>query len=553
MHANAGRRLVAAVGFLAVCASTLMACSNTMDARSDEQPQSPPATAPPKPGGHLVYGLESDPNGLDPTRNAWDNSGIELANALYDPLVAIDAQGRPQPYLAESFTSSPDFLSWVFKLRPGVVFSNGDPLDATALLGFVDGLRKSAITGPGTAPISDVRALDDLSIKISLKSPWATLPVLLSGQGGYVVSPKQIADVDGTSHPIGTGPFILRNWEINKKFELVKNQRYWRTGLPYLDAVDFVVEDQGRKRIERLQTGDMDATALSSLWELQTLDEVVARNTDSPQIAVEKDTGDAEKNAILFNTLKPPLNDVRVRQAIAYATDIPTIARDNGWPLDRLAQGPIEQASPYFSPANYPTYDLEKAKALLREYLNDSRVRNRPREVTFTITSPVAANEGPGFVAQLVDQWAKAGIKAKVNYVDLKQSVRLAVLGEFETIVFRYFAAPDPDVFWHFFVSDTVADTGLSLNFARLRNPDITAGMNEGRSTTDVDARKKAYAKVQKGLAEQLPYLWMQRSEWRVASTPRVRAAHNVTLPDGSPAAPFLAGTYRLTETWLDR
>src|SRR6185503_11840943 len=105
------------------------------------------------------------------------------------------------------------------------------------------------------------------------------------------------------------------------------------------------------------------------------------------------DMGDAEKTAIAFNTTKPPLNDLRVRQAIAYATDIPDLATRNGWPLDRLAQGPLNPASPYFAPATYPGHDLERAKALVREYLNDPKVRNRPREITFTMLAPIAGAE----------------------------------------------------------------------------------------------------------------------------------------------------------------
>jgi ABC-type transport system substrate-binding protein len=541
-------RVAAVVGIMAVCAGGLAGCSG-LD--SDARPAGPTTpVAAPKPGGRIVFGLEADPNGLDPTRNAWDPSGLQLANALYDPIAAIDADGVAQPYLVESFTPAPDYKRWTFKLRPGITFSNGDPLDAPALAEFVNALRKSAITGPPTQMISELKVVDPLTVDMFTSRPWATLPVHLAGQGGYVVSPKQIADTEGTSKPIGTGPFTLTHWDIDKKFELVRNPRYWREGLPYLDGIDFVVVPDGRDRVAMLERGEMDATSLTQLWDLKALDEAVVRNRAGSRLQVENDNGDAEKTSIMFNALKPPLNDVRVRRAIAHATDVPGLAARNGWPLASLAQGPVSPESPFFSPAPYPAFDPAEARRLIQDYLKDTKVRPRPKEVAFTVTAP---DFGAELMNQLVAQWAQVGIKARLDYTDVKQTVRQAVLGNFDAMLFRYFAAADFDLLWHFFVDDTIATEGISINFGRLRNKDITTGMNEARATLDAGTRKQAYARVQNAFADQMPYLWMQRSEWRLASTARVRDAHNVTLPDGRPARPLNAGTLRLVQTWVDR
>jgi ABC-type transport system substrate-binding protein len=330
----------------------------------------------------------------------------------------------------------------------------------------------------------------------------------------------------------------------------VRNPRYWRAGLPYLDGVTFAVDEVGRNRVEHLQAGTLDVSAFSFDWDLASLDQAVAAQGPTPQLAVDRDPGDAEKTHIVFNTTRPPLNDLRVRQALAYATDPLDIARRNGWPLDRRAQGPLDPASPYFASAPYPTYNLDRARALVREYLSDTRVPNRPREIAFTLT---AANIDNAFVTDLAEQWAKVGIKASITYVDVKQIVRLVVTGNHDASVFRYFASVDPDVLWHFFVNDTIVDGGISLNFAHLRSAALTDAMNQGRSTLDVRTRQVAYARAQQIMAEQLPMVWLQRTEWRIAHRPRVRDARNVTLPDGAPALPYMAGTYRLTETWLDR
>jgi peptide/nickel transport system substrate-binding protein len=543
------RRVAAMLGIVAMSAASLTGCGGTLESDLPPDAVSVTPSSVPKPGGHLVFGLESDPNGFDPTRNAWDNAGIQVANALYDPLVAIDAEGKAQPYLAQSFSANGDYTGWTLRLRPNIRFSNGEELNSDALVAFVNALRGSPITGPPAQIISDVRAVDPLTVQVTTSRPWATLPMLLSGQGGYVVSATQLTDPDGHSKPVGTGPFTLSGWDQDKEIRLVRNPRYWRAGLPYLDAVDFVIQPLGNRRVEMLLSGDMDATAVSLPWDVQALESVMSNPDQAARLSVERDVGDSEKSFLMFNTQKRPLNDVRVRQALAYATDMDALAAVQGWLPEDRARGPFSPGSPYYTAADYPSYDPEKARSLLREYLADTDVRGR-KEVTFKLLAPSVGSDG---LNALIDQWKQVGINVQLTIVDVKTAVRLAVFGEYDAMMLRYFASPDPDVLWHFFANDTIADTGISLNFTRLRNDDISSGMNEGRATQDPAIRRAAYAKTQRALAEQMPYLWLNRTQWRIVTTTRVHDAHNLTLPSGGAAMPLLAGTHRLTETWVSR
>ena len=256
---------------MTLSAGVLAGCSPT-DILSGGPPEVTATTGRPQEGGRLVYGIDADPNGLDPTRNAWDNVGILLANALYDPVAAFDADGAPQPYLAESLLPAPDFRSWTISIRPAVRFSDGDRLDAAAVVTFIDAVRRSPITGPATQMIVGVEAVDGLQVRVTLSRPWATMPALLAGQGGYIVSPKQLANPNGHSEPIGTGPFVLRHWEQDHVFKLVRNPGYWRAGLPLLDAVEFVVVPDGRSRIEMVQGGRADVTRSRrrGIWPIST-------------------------------------------------------------------------------------------------------------------------------------------------------------------------------------------------------------------------------------------------------------------------------------------
>jgi peptide/nickel transport system substrate-binding protein len=543
VHRSSWRTILAV---MAMACLLVAGCAGQDRAQSAAEPVSTTTTVPkPKPGGRIVYGIESDPNGLDPTRNAWDTAGILLANALYDPIAAFDAQGHIQPYLVESFTPAADFRSWTFTLRPDVSFHSGAKLDAPAMAVWLQKLRDSGITGPAAKLIRDVRVLDARTLVLAMSRPWASLPALLTGQGGFVVSPTQLADPKTSGErPDGTGPFKLRHWDIDKQFELVRNPNYWRKGLPYLDAVNFQVQSDGNQRAQAIERGDMDIAGFSYPAELTRIKAAAQRSeAGDRRFNLERDASDAPKEVVVLNTTKAPLDDVRIRQALSYATDARSLGEQHGWDLSLLGQGPFSPDSPFYSPAPYPAFDLDKAKALVRAYKAEKHVK----DVSFTLTGSVQRD----FLNQLVDQWALAGFKVKLDRVEPKTATRVAVLGSFEALQLRYYSANDPDVLWHFFVSETITPGGASLNFARMADPDVDAGMNDGRASPDLTVRRRAYAQVQAAMARDMAYIWLTRSEWQIASVARVHNAHNVTLPDGQPAMPFLYGTHNLTETWI--
>jgi ABC-type transport system substrate-binding protein len=349
--------------------------------------------------------------------------------------------------------------------------------------------------------------------------------------------------------PIGTGPFTVDRWDIGAAVHLIRNERYWRRaeGLPRLDGVEFRVVADGRTRIDLLERGDVDVISATDDGDLAALDG--ARTRQPGALRVETDPGDAEKSGIVFNTTVAPVNDRRIRQAIAWATDLKAIAAAEHWRSDEVAAGPLDPRSPFHEAVPYPQADVARAQALVREYLRDPKVKDRPRDGRIKVSLQAATDTD--LVNALVAQWARAGIDAEVSLIESKQLARVAVLGRFQLLFARSFAAPDPDVLWRFFVKD-MATAPLPLNFSRLADDELTAAMDAGRSTTDPAARKAAYARAQRVLAEQLPYLWLGRAQWRVARRVRVHDARNVTLPDGRAAMPFLAGTHRLTETWVD-
>jgi peptide/nickel transport system substrate-binding protein len=529
---------------------------NSQVAGTEEDDQS----APPERGGNLVYGIETDPNGLDPTRNAFDPTGIQVANAVYDPIAAFDASGTAQPYLAQSFepVDGTDYTSWRITLRPGVTFQSGRPLDAAAVKGYVEavtgeridpktGQKRASVTQDAAKYIERTEIVNPLEVLLHMRRPWATFPALLTGQGGYVISPEQLDNPDGHSVPDGTGPFRLRSWKVGQRMELVRNPTYWRSGLPYLDRVDFQVVTDGPTRIAGLERGTIDVVSAGYVNEVKAIDELVQSQQEhgsAAPIRIERDTGPSEAVFIMLNTVKKPLDNELVRQALAYATDAEALARDHGWSTDRIITGPFAPNSPWYAPSDFPRYDVEKARSLVNEYKRDTGATD--------ITFELLGISQPEMLRQLQQQWAAAGIHVTLNMTDFRKSVPIAVGGNYEAMQYRYFSAIDPDSLYHFFTTETRKPVGqISLNFTRFGNATIDDALAKGRSTTDVGTRREAYATLQQELGRHVPFIWMFRSEWVVARSARVRNARNVTLPDGKPALPFDTGTHRLTETWV--
>ncbi len=532
---------VAAVTTLIVLAFT--ACAQTAPSGDVTSPGAAPAGGPHS-GGLLAYGVETDPNGLDATRNAWDPVGLLVANTLFDTWAEFDANGVPQPYLAESWDHNKDFTRWTLRLRPGITFSDGEKLDADAAVKMTNAVRASAVTGRAAANIAAVAKVDDLTIVATMAKPWASFPALLTGQGGYVMAPKQLDDPSGFLHPIGTGPFVLRTWDSENVISVARNPRYWRhdergVQLPYLDGVDFHIIPDGQKRIADLRSGTIDATSVTNASDVQAMGALDGDRS----FTIAHDDGPTDTTFIMLNTSQAPLDDVRVRRAIAYATDVDALAEQNHWPKDRLADSPFAKGSTWYADTGFPRYDLAKAKELVGEY----EAEHGPIHLSLNGSFETA------LLQQLSDQWAQAGITATIAIADFKKSVILAVAGTYEADFFHYFGTADPDTLWHFWSSSTAMPNGqISLNFTRLGDPEIDQAIDEGRASPDPAVRKDAYRRVQQRFTDLVPYVWLYHMEWLLATRTGLHDVRNVTLPGGSPAADFDSGTHRLTETWIE-
>jgi peptide/nickel transport system substrate-binding protein len=543
------------LGVLALAGLIATGCSSASDNGADAGEQGVGATdftiAPegePQRGGTIVYGLEAETDGFNPTGNRWAVSGHMVAQAVFDSLTALDVNAEPQPYLAESVEPNDDYTVWTITLRSGVTFHDGSPVNADAVKATLEGHKASALTGSAVTPIQSIAVTDELTAEITMDQPWAAFPAALTSQVGYVVAPVMLDDAtkDAASRaPVGSGPFKYKEWVPNSRWVGERNENYWQEGLPYLDGVEFRPITQVRSRFNSLQTGEiqmMHTTDPAVISELRTAGE-------AGQLQLVEDRGEGEESFVLLNLQNAPLDDVRIRQALAYATDTETYNEviNNG--VSVVANNLFNPSSPWRVDTEYPTFNLERATELVEEYKADTGAT----EVRFRL-STTPTPETQRSVQLLQQQWAEAGITVDITTVDQSAFITTAIVSDFDANLWRQYGAPDPDVDLVWWTSG--ANNGNILNFPNMFDPQIDDALQRGRRSADPDERKQAYADFQKRFNEIIPVIWLNHTLWAVAADNSVRGIGNGVLPDGQEAYPLggvgtFGGVHRLTQTWL--
>jgi peptide/nickel transport system substrate-binding protein len=434
-------------------------------------------------------------------------------------------------------------------VRPNVLFHDGTPCDGAALLTNFEAQKASLLLGTLIlVPILDsITQSGPLSVTLNLKSPWVSFPLYLAGgiggQSAYMCAPSMLsAPNGGTSKPVGTGPFVFKEWVPNSHFTATANPHYWRPGLPYLDEVTFKPIIDEEARAEALKSGTIDIMI-----------------SDTPQIIVQfrgnKDyayiddgthvVGEPDMNCILLNLGATPFNNPLVRRAAAMAINRPQYAKEIDDNVLPVSDGLFTPGSPYYSKTAYPAYNPTEAKKLVKQV---EKSTGKPVTFTFGSTNGPAAEREQQYLQQA---WQEVGFVVKGTIVEQDDLINNALAGTFEALEWRQFGAVDPDLNYIFWSTTTILSSSLSINMARNQDPQLQAALTLGRQSTDPAVRAKAYQTVNKRFAIDLPYLWTDRAVWSVESTLKVQNWNNPTTPSGAAAYGMIGGSIWPTQIWL--
>ena len=210
-----------------------------------------------------MFGVDAEESGFDPTQARFDEVGVMYARTVFDPLTIILANGDWAPYLAQSVVPNASYTAWTITLRPNLVFHDGTPCNGAALVTNLVAQSKSLLTGIVLSPtLVSITQTGPLAATISFKAPWIPFPYYLAGgiggQIAYVVAPSMLSNPNGTTHPVGTGPFVFKEWVPNDHFTATANPNYWRQGLPYLSQITYKPIPDEEARAEALKSGTID-------------------------------------------------------------------------------------------------------------------------------------------------------------------------------------------------------------------------------------------------------------------------------------------------------
>jgi peptide/nickel transport system substrate-binding protein len=475
-------------------------------------PPSPPAQqSSPQSGGTLRYGLTLPVSGIDPHIHANSELGIALSS-VYDTLVAQDRDGTFQPSLAESWTVSPDGLTYTFKLRQDVTFHDGSPFNAQAVVRNLERVVDPATHSQKAVfllgPYDHAVAVDEYTVEIVLREPYAPLLDGLSQVYLGMASPAAL-DKWGDQyqlHQVGTGPFRFVDYQEGQSLILERNPDYrWapkirsHQGPAYLDRIEFRFYPDAATRLPALLSGQADV-----------MGELPPRDAD--QLTKSSGTGyqlypvavPGQSVQFFQNTALPPLDDLSVRRALLYATDRPALVSAVFGPTSPAAYGPLAAITRGADPALAEWYPHDPAKA--RELLaqagwadaNGDGILDRDGKPLTLHGILMSWGELSAIGTILQAQWREAGVDLQLEQMAYPAALEAGRKGTHHLIPF-VLSGTDPDLLATFFHSRNLG----GFNWSHVNDPEVDAWLDEAAQTTDWAKRAALYQKVQERVMDQ--------------------------------------------------
>ncbi|ESA32409.1 abc transporter substrate-binding protein [Leptolyngbya sp. Heron Island J] len=464
-------------------------------------------------GGSLVWARYGDADSLDPHRTTTTLSW-QVFDQIYDTLLAFDDNGDVVPNVAKEWTVSDDGLEATFVLNEGIVCHDGTPFDANDVKYTAERAISEdnpSVTKGAWGPIAAVDVVDPQTVKFTFEKPFGAFISFMADPFSSQIcdSAEELGDEFGVTAAVGTGPWKFVSWTKGDEIVLEKNADYQNfgrpianEGAPYLDQLIVKQIPESQTRLAGLQTGEIQVIAEPPLEELEaieadpTLENYVAEKT-------------GQNVFFEFTVSRPPFNDIRARQAVAYGID-PDAAIDLvfGDVVQRetctVARGVMGNDQAFCAQHGY-SHDPEKAKALLAElgYGPDN-------PLTVTMMTWVGGNREK-MVQVFQNQLQQVGIETEIETMDIG-TMNARVKQENETtdgqstFDMMGWAWYDPDILhqlWH--------SPGA---YSGYQTPELDALLAKTRTTVDPEARLAAVQDAQKYLLENAVHVPLYTPGW---------------------------------------
>ena len=496
----------------------------------------------PQPGGSIVVAVSADTTSFDPAKGTSNSSATEgpRDTAIFDTLFFQDSATYDLVAQLAAGMTSTDAKVWDMKLRPNVKFSDGTVLDAAAVQFNFKRVQDPANSSPNkstAAGITDMTVIDPLTLRLTLATANGQFPRVFGSTMGWIGSPtaiqKQGAD-DFAVHPVGAGPFLLKEYVRGDHTLLQRNPGYWAAPLPYLDQVNIRIIPDDAQRLNSLYVGEIQMGRVS-----RPQDCADAKSKGKGCIVAILNGG----NDLIFNNAKAPFNNKVFRQAVGEAIDTDafntTVEGGAGLPVHNMFQ----PTSPFYEKDIIVShYDPADAAAKFKSLFDAAG----GKKTEFTISASLGKSlDGANFFQGQLLQDGSGACKActfrqyvtvNVQPVTTVQLISNSVNGTFDAQVWANLPLdPEPNLFISF-------RSGSSTNYNRFSNSQVDAALDTERTSLDPAARKAALRTFQQVWAEEQPSFMYARTQTGYVFDPKIQ---DVRL--------FEDGTALFDRIWIDR
>ena len=450
----------------------------------------------------LTVATAYDAISLDPVANN-DSPSSHAMHQMYNTLIVLDDDSNPQPCLAESW-EMPDDVTYVFKLRKGVKFHNGEEMKAEDVVYSFERAR----TAPAVMHIfGDIKegsfeTPDEYTVKFQLNKPNTAFLKCMTHASGFIVSKKAVEEMGAekfAQNPVGTGPFKFVSWKKNDSMEMEVFEDFWdKENMPSIKKIILRVIPEATNRTIELEAGNVDIA-----YEITPQD--IKRIEENEKLQIHRKP-EFSTQYLGMNMKKAPLDDVRVRQAIELALDMEAIDKAVWRGVGKMATGPFAADMQYSIAGEMkpPARDVEKAKELLAE-------AGYPDGIELTLSTN-EKTERVDMATIIKTQLAEAGIEIKVDVLEWAGYISLLESGEHDMFQIGWTPdAPDADMaLWPCFHSSAAGPGG---NYVNMMDDELDKLMEDGRATKDGEERAEIYRKVQERIEELKPWVYEHNGE----------------------------------------
>jgi peptide/nickel transport system substrate-binding protein len=481
----------------------------------------------PKPGGRLTYGTLKDITTTNPFRNTF-STDYEMRSLMFEGLTGLNKDSDVVPCLAESWAISEDGLVYTFTLRRGVKFHNGKGLSSDDVKWSFDYLRDRKNRAYYLEQFNEVKSVEapnPQTVVLTLKNPFSPLvAVVATARAPILPAGTQISP---DSLPPGTGPFQFVEWKAGNHLAVASFKAYWIPRVPYLDEIVFKPITDDNVRVTALKAKDIDAA------EELPYQIVAEAKRSKPEFQIVPFEGGVRRR-INFNLRIPPFNDVKIRQAIAFAVDKKELADGQTWGFAKPTDQRYPTSSKWFIDLKDRERDLEKAKSLLAE-------AGHKEGLKFNV--PVYPGPDMRLNIVLKEQLRRVGMEMELVTMDWGAHSKVRRSKQYTMYAAGMGLRADPDQIYYadLHSKSTNNNSGYS-------NPEVDQLLEKARHVQNVSERKRLYTEVLKFVERDVPEIYLYLGPKFVGLLPSVKGFAPGSLEE---LTSYIGGG--LPYTWVER